>query len=98
MQAIFSPRKLYLAAWIWIHDIDRDWVRRTIHDFALRPSRTPPRATGLYYAVLCGFSGVANYLILSHMEDINSESGTWGAPLHVASRSGDAQVINVYKP
>jgi hypothetical protein len=95
MQELFNPAKRYLTSWVWIHDIDRDWDRRTIDDLTLCPPRSPPRATALYYAALCGFSELANYLILSHPEDINVESGTWGAPLHVASRSGNSEVIDL---
>jgi hypothetical protein len=39
----------------------------------------------LYYAVLCGFSGLSNYLIITHGKDVNAMCGNHGTPLHVAS-------------
>ena len=87
MEELFDPTKPYLAAWVWIHDIDDD----SMHDLTEPPS--PPRGTALYYAALCGFSGVANYLITTHTEDINAKSGSFGAPLHAASRFGHDEVV-----
>ena len=93
MEELFNPTKPYFAAWVWIHDVEGDWNRRSIDDLTQRPS--PPRGTALYYAALCGFSGVANYLIITHAEDINAKSGSWGAPLHAASRFGHDEVVDL---
>ena len=87
MEELFNPTKPHLAAWVWIHDVDEDGV----HDLTQPPSS--PRGTALYYAALCGFSGVANYLITTHGEDINAKSGSFGAPLHAASRFGHDEVV-----
>jgi len=93
MEELFNPTKPYFAAWVWIHDVEEGWNRRSIDDLTQRPS--PPRGTALYYAALCGFSGVANYLIITHAEDINAKSGSWGAPLHVASKFGHDEVVGL---
>jgi hypothetical protein len=87
MEELFNPTKPHLAAWVWIHDVDEG----AIHDLTKPPS--PPRGTALYYAALCGFSEVVNYLIITHAEDINAKSGDYGAPLHVASRFGHDEVV-----
>ncbi|KAI0293761.1 caspase domain-containing protein [Russula brevipes] len=53
MKSLFTPDKPYLAAWVWIHDVDMGQIRESTSSLAERP--TPPEATALYYAVLCGF-------------------------------------------
>ena len=78
------------------HDIDSLRVRGNID--ALKEERpTHPEATALYYAVLCGFSVVANYLIITHGEDVNAECGRhWhGTPLHGASYEGHLNAARV---
>ena len=94
IERLFNPSNPYLAAWTWIHDVDSNRVRDTIDYFEERPTR--PKATALYYAVLCGFSGLANYLITTHGEDVNAKCGKHGSPLHAASYKGhldDARLL-----
>jgi len=87
MEELFNPTKPYLAAWVWIHDVDDE------PNDSPTPLPSPPRGTALYYAALCGFSGVANYFIITHAEDINAKSGSFGAPLHAASVFGHDEVV-----
>jgi hypothetical protein len=88
MEELFNPTKPYLAAWLWIRD------RWDIDDLTEFPS--PLRETALYYAASYGFSGVANYLIITHAEDINATSGRWEkTPLYVASDSGHLGVVSL---
>ena len=93
MEELFNPRKPYFAAWVWIHDVEEGGYERSIDSLTQHPS--PPKGTALYYAALCGFSGVVNHLIVKHGEDVNYESGYWGTPLHVTSRSGHAEVAHL---
>jgi len=93
MEELFNPTKSCLAAWVWIHDADEYWDQRSNDDLAQFPS--PPSGTALYYAALCGFSGVANYLIITHAQDINANSGGLGAPLHAASRFGHPETVSL---
>ena len=86
MEQLFNPSNPYLAAWTWIHNVDSNQVRKTIYSLKERPKR--PEGTALYYALLCGFSGLANYLITTHGEDVNAKCGNRGSPLHAASYSG----------
>jgi hypothetical protein len=51
MKRLFDPKSLHLGAWIWIHDVDSD-TKRPMDSFDGYPS--PPGATPLYYAALCG--------------------------------------------
>jgi len=93
MERLFHPGSPYLAAWLWIYDVDWDVFRRSIDDLTEHPSR--PEATALYYAALCGFSGVANYLICTHAEDVNALGGDRGTPLRAASSGGHLDVVHL---
>jgi ankyrin repeat protein/uncharacterized protein (DUF2267 family) len=93
MEQLFNPSKPYLAAWTWIRDVDSYRVPKTIHDLENRPKQ--PKATALYYAMLCGFSGLANYLILMHGEDVNANCGSRGTPLHAASYGGHLDAVRL---
>jgi ankyrin repeat protein len=93
MEQLFNPSKPHLTAWIWIHDVDSYGLRETIDDLEERPKR--PEATALYYAVLCGFSGLANYLISTHGENVNAKCGNYGTPLHAASYEGHLDAARI---
>ena len=93
MEELFNPSKPYLTAWTWIHDIDSYKARKTIDDLEERPER--PKATALYYAALCGFSGLANYLIITHGENIHATCGLYGSPLHAASYRGNLDAVRL---
>jgi ankyrin repeat protein len=90
MERLFNPHNPYLVAWVWIHDADR--VRRR---GPLREHPSPPNASALYYASLCGFSGLASYIICTHGEDVNAKSGYHGTPLRAASYRGHIDVVRV---
>jgi ankyrin repeat protein len=86
MKRLFDPKKPYLAAWTWIHDVERN-DKRIIDDLAECPS--PLKATTpLYYATYFGFTELAKHLIVTHKEDVNAGHGRYEAPLHAASRNG----------
>jgi hypothetical protein len=89
MEELFNPTKSYLAAWVWVHEGP---IRRTIDNLTEFPS--PLGETALYYAALYGFSEVANYLIITHAEDINVMSSNEGTPLYVASGWGHLGVVS----
>lgn len=93
MERFFEPSEPYLAAWAWIHDVDRCWVARSIDDLLERPSR--PEVTALYYAVLCGFSELARHLIVAHAEDVNAKCGHHETPLRAALHMGHLDVARV---
>ena len=82
MEELFNPTQSHLTSWVWIHDVDEDRNRRSIDDLTDLPA--PLNGVALYYAALCGFNGVVNYLIITHAQDINANSGKRGPPLHAA--------------
>jgi ankyrin repeat protein len=93
MERLFDPGKPHLAAWAWIYDVERGQVRDSID--ALPESPTPRDATALYYAVLCGFSGLAEHLIVAHTEYVNAKCGRHGTALHAASYMGHLDAARV---
>jgi hypothetical protein len=93
MEHLFSPRNPFLSAWVWIHDVDSGRFSRSIDDLTEHPSR--PEVIALYYAALCGFSGLVNYLISTHTEDVNARCGRCGTPLHAASYGGHFDVTRL---
>ena len=56
MQELFNPMKPHLRAWIQIHDVDDMSPAKPIDEC---PS------IELYYAALCGFSGLTKHLIIT---------------------------------
>jgi ankyrin repeat protein len=93
MERLFEPGNPYLAAWIWIYNVDEEWNKKSIDMIADRPSR--PEATALYYAVACGLCRLAEYLISAHGEDVNARCGISGSPLHMASRRGHVDAVSL---
>ena len=94
MEELFNPSKPYLAAWTGIHHVDSYEARGSIgviNDF----DGDRPKATALYYAALCGFSGLANYLIITHGENVHAKCGNHGSPLYAASYKGNLDVIRL---
>ena len=94
MEELFNPSKPYLTSWVWIHDVDGLWYySSSIH--ILRNRRLRLEGTALYYAVSCGLSGPAKYLISTHGEDVNAKSGKRGTPLHAASYRGHLDAVSL---
>jgi ankyrin repeat protein len=89
MELFFNPRKPYLASWARIHNLSRDPDLR--HWSNIEPP-SPPGKAALYFAALCGFKEVANYLI-THFEVDIAEFRYSGAPLHAASIRGHIGVV-----
>jgi Ankyrin repeats (3 copies) len=91
MERLFEPKKPYFGAWIWMHDLDNWWSKeQAMNDLAEHPS--PSEATPLYYAALCGFIGLAKYLIVTHGQDVNAKCGFHRSPLGAASHQGHVGV------
>jgi hypothetical protein len=94
MEHLFDPMKPHFRAWIWIHNMDPWSLPKS--KFNKCPSPPPPDSTSLYYAALCGFSGLAKRLIIAHAEDVNAKScDARSTPLHAASLRGHVDVAQV---
>ena len=91
LEDLFNPKSPYLRACIWMHDVELKFTQD--HSAAEQPP--PLLATPLYYAVLCGFSELANRLITTHGEDVNAKCYNRRTPLHVASEKGHVDAVHV---
>ncbi|KAI0278214.1 hypothetical protein BGY98DRAFT_1096891 [Russula aff. rugulosa BPL654] len=61
-----------------------------------RSEQPPPLpATPLYYAVFCGFSELAKWLVTTQAEDVNAKCHDDRTPLHVASHEGHVDAVHV---
>ena len=85
MERLFDKDKPHFAAWIWIYDMDGFY-----HMSTARPEQ--PDAVPLYYAALCGFRNVAEYLIDTHPQDVGSWGGLHGTPLLAALNNGHVDI------
>jgi Ankyrin repeats (3 copies) len=94
MEQLFNPSKPHLAAWVWLHDMDREPFR---FRGPTEDHPSTPKASALYYAVSCGLCGPAKYLISTHGEDVNARCGYGyhGSPLHAASRNGHIDAVTL---
>jgi len=89
METLFDSDKPYFAAWIWIYDIDYEWV-----DWGSEISPTP-NPNPLYYAVLCGFYGLVKYLAIKHPQHVNAIYGRYRFPLLAALSQDDVEVAEL---
>jgi hypothetical protein len=92
MELFFNPRKPYLAAWVQLHNVNRDRDLGVTGNPIDHP--LPSGKAALYFAALCGFSEVADYLI-THFELDIAEFRHSGAPLHAASSRGHIEVVHL---
>ena len=79
MERLFDPDKPHFATWVWLYDMDRPWEG---HMATVRPMK--PKAAPLYYAALCGFRNLVEYLATTHPGDVNARGGGYDTPLHAA--------------
>lgn len=90
MKHLFDPTKSHFATWVWIYDIDYPFreILSTDHP-------TPPDATPLYYAALCGFRGIVEWLVVACPEDVNTKGGYNSTPLDVAIANDNLDITRV---
>jgi hypothetical protein len=94
LKDLFNPKRAHLRACIWVHNVE---VKYTYDSEDHSAAEQPPllMATPLYYAVFCGFSELAKWLITTHAEDVNAKCYDDRAPLHVASQEGHVDAVRV---
>ena len=94
LKYLFNPKRSHLRACIWMHDVElKHTYNPEDHSAAKKPPPLP--ATPLYYAVFCGFSVLAEWLITTHAEDVNARCYYDRTPLHVASQEGHVDAVRV---
>jgi ankyrin repeat protein len=93
LKHLFNPKRPHLRACIWVRNIEVKYTYNRKHSAAKHPP--PLKATPLYYAVFCGFTELAKWLITIHAEDVNSKCYDSRTPLHVGSQEGHADAVQV---
>ena len=91
MDHLFDKDKPYLAAWIWLYDIENSRRRYQIPPPLAQAAQLD--ATPLYYAALCGFRDVTEDLLNAHPRDLNARGGQHETPLHAAVHKGHLDVV-----
>ena len=91
LELLFDPKRPHLRACIWAHNVEVKYSYNSDHSAAEKPP--PLKATPLYYAVFCGFTELAKWLIMTHAEDVNAKCYDDKTPLHVASQEGHIDAV-----
>jgi hypothetical protein len=86
MEYLFDPDKSHFVRWLRIHDIDR--FPPSGSTFFLSMAWDKHGAAPLYYAALCGFHDLTEYLIIKHPQQVNADGGYYLRPL-VAALAGE---------
>ena len=84
MGFLFDKDQPHFATWVWIHDQDKHSLQS--HMSGTHPEQ--PDAGPLYYATLCGFSVMAERLLITHGHDVNARGGQCVTPLHASVKRG----------
>src|SRR6266853_1832410 len=56
---------------------------------------TPPEATPLYYATLCGFRSVVERLVVTCPQDVSARGGYYSTPLHATLAKHNLDIAQV---
>jgi ankyrin repeat protein len=84
MEYLFDLDKPYFAAWLELYDIDTNSHGDSFYVFTPINKRG---ASPLYYAALCGFQDLVEYLIVKYPHHVNASGGWYVRPL-VAALAG----------
>jgi hypothetical protein len=93
LKHLFDPRRPHLRACIWVHYVGFKYIFDG-GDYSAAKQPPPLKATPLFYAVFCGFTELAKWLITTHAEDVNAKCDCGRILLHVASREGYVDVVH----
>jgi hypothetical protein len=78
MEYLFDQDRPYFAAWLELHDMDRHPKPNSTFYRFTRISKSP--AGPLYYAALCGFQDIAEYLVVKDPRQVNTSGGYYVTP------------------
>jgi ankyrin repeat protein len=95
---LFDPKESHLDAWTWMCQVDFAHTRlRSINGFKEHPP--PLSGTPLHFAGHCGFSWLAEHLVIHHAEDVDAKLGydmLNRTPLHAAYLGRGAAASRMY--
>jgi ankyrin repeat protein len=99
LKHLFDPKRPHLRACIWMHNVEIELLesgyQSILKDYSDAERPPPLPGTPLYYAVLCGFSELAKWLVTTQAEDVNAKCHDDRTPLHVASQKGHVDAVHV---
>ncbi|KAI9433551.1 hypothetical protein H4582DRAFT_987135, partial [Lactarius indigo] len=82
---LFDPDKPHFAAWFRLYDNER--IPRLVG------SPAPPDVSPLYRAVRVGNRALVEHVLSKRPQDVNTEGGVWGTPLHAAFEKRDIDIV-----
>ena len=83
---LFDTNKPHFNVWLTLYDIDTYPYKEAT--FTLFASHTKSPAAPLYYAALCGFHDLVEFLITKYPQDVNANGGHYVRPV-VAALAGE---------
>jgi len=83
MKLLFDPDRPHFSAWVRLHDMDRDLRESKVSGTLLQPQAPP-----IYYATLCDFPIVEEWLITARSQSVNARGGCYGTSLCAAAQLG----------
>lgn len=92
INCLFEPGNPHFASWVWIYNLD---IHGRLGQPMISETPSPPGATPLYYATLCDFHSVAEWLITTCSQDVNARGGYCQTPLYAASMVGSPKTAQV---
>jgi ankyrin repeat protein len=93
MKRLFKPGNPHFSAWVWTYNLDGNFSGQSKSMVTETP--TIPPASPLYYAALCGFHGIAEWLVTTFSQDVNAQGGKFGTSLNAASHGGHLKVVEM---
>jgi hypothetical protein len=89
MECLFDADRPHFAAWLWIHNKDRQGHSMS----TMFPEK--PEAVPLYYAARFGFRDLTARLLAEHPEDVRAKGGNERTPLHASAFYGYVDVFSL---
>jgi len=85
MKYLFDADKPHFKVWLTLYDMDTKPGNGATFQYFAPPYKSP--ATPLYYAALCGFHDLVEYLVIKRLQDVTADGGYFMSPL-VAALAG----------
>jgi ankyrin repeat protein len=93
IEELFNLGNPHFEAWVRLYDLDTWPLDDSFNSIFVDLPTTD--ATPLYYATLCGFRGLAGYLVIKYPQHVNVFGGKHGTPLVAALARGDFQMAEL---
>ena len=92
MTTLFDSDQPYFAGWVGLYDIDSPKFYEWDLSAEISPDLNP---NPLYYAVLCGFYDMVEYLAIKNPQHVHALSGQYSFPLLAALGEGHVKVAEL---